>query len=186
MNTPGHRWTAVAAVLAAATVTHPAPVHVTVAALTAWATGGGVLSPDVDNQPAWKALDRWLPDEWLGNGGPLQHRGITHSWMIPAGAYLAWRLGYLPAHGVVLAALAGVWLAWVSHLLADCLFGASYPMVGRPAGVPLFLWWGHVGTGLSCTGVTARLAGMAAPAAAVWLALCFTLNRSPIPGGTPW
>jgi hypothetical protein len=42
-------------------------------------TAGGIASPDVDQFRVWRALDRWLPDEWLGEGGPLQHRGISTS-----------------------------------------------------------------------------------------------------------
>ena len=41
---------------------------------------------NADQIAEWKTVDRWVPDEWLGHDGPLQHRGITHWWGIPAAA----------------------------------------------------------------------------------------------------
>src|SRR5689334_5875386 len=62
--------------------------------LAAVAFSSGVTSPDIDNTPAWKRLDRWIPDELLGDGGPLGHRELTHWWGIPA--LLAWLIWALP------------------------------------------------------------------------------------------
>jgi hypothetical protein len=110
------------------------PVWVAVgSACLASITAGGVLSPDVDQFKLWRALDRWLPDEWLGEGGPLQHRGISHFWGLPAAA-----AAYLYVVG-------GPWWAWmllagwVSHLVlgpwprdpAAAVVGASRPRRGR-------------------------------------------------------
>jgi hypothetical protein len=42
-------------------------------------TAGGRFSPDADQYKGWKLFDKYTPDELLGRGGPLQHRGITHA-----------------------------------------------------------------------------------------------------------
>jgi hypothetical protein len=125
----------------------PAWVAVGSAGLAA-VTAGGVLSPDVDQFKVWRALDRWLPDEWLGEGGPLQHRGLSHWWGIPAavavwlyvsgGPWWAWML------------LAG----WVSHLAADWAFGKR--AWGRGPGIPFLPWWGHRGLGGDAGGLLER------------------------------
>jgi hypothetical protein len=116
---PAHHLAGFATGAALATAAHQ-PVWVAVAsACLASVTAGGVLSPDVDQFKVWRALDRWLPDEWLGEGGPLQHRGLSHWWGIPAGV-AAW-----------LYVSGGPWWAWmllagwVSHLVADWAFGQA-------------------------------------------------------------
>jgi hypothetical protein len=76
---PAHHLAGFATGAALATLAHQ-PWWVAVgSACLASVTAGGVLSPDVDQFKLWRALDRWLPDEWLGEGGPLQHRGIIRN-----------------------------------------------------------------------------------------------------------
>jgi len=117
-------------------------------AVLATITASGRLSPDVDQYGLWRRLDRWLPDELLGAGGPLQHRGVSHWWGWPAAAAV-----YLSAH-------AGPWwvwmllAGWVSHLFADAVFGKR--AWGRGPGIPLFPWWFHVGVGLDAGGILER------------------------------
>jgi membrane-bound metal-dependent hydrolase YbcI (DUF457 family) len=102
---------------------------------------GGVLSPDMDQYGWWRFLDRWVPDEVLGRGGPLQHRGITHWWGLPV-LVLVWLVVVGPGLlWPVLALLAG----WGAHLVGDLLYGAEGP--GRGPGIPMGLWWGHRGVG---------------------------------------
>lgn len=102
--------------------------------------------PDVDQRRWWRTLDRWVPDEWLGWGGPLQHRGITHWWGIPAAGALA-VMAFTPGLWVAWAILAG----WASHLALDFIFGKASPF-GRGAGIPLMPWWRYVGVGLDAGG----------------------------------
>lgn len=108
--------------------------------------------PDVDQAGWFRSLDRWLPDEWLGNGGPLQHRGVTH-----------WAPGYAAAgfvlwpttSGLSRLALIGVLVGLLSHILGDFVVGkAGY---GRAAGVPVAPWWAHAGLALDCGGLAERL-----------------------------
>jgi hypothetical protein len=128
-------------------------------------TAGGVLSPDVDQFKLWRALDRWLPDEWLGEGGPLQHRGLSHWWVIPAAA-----AAYLYVVG-------GPWWAWMllagwaSHLVADFVIGQGWG--GREDGIPFWPWWGHIGLGGDAGGLLERwvlvpVLAVAGPAILTW------------------
>ena len=80
METGPHRVLAVATVLAAAHTWELPPTQVGVMCAVAAATGGGILSPDIDNRKAAKTIDGIVPDEALGGGGPLGHRQITHWW----------------------------------------------------------------------------------------------------------
>lgn len=162
---PAHHLAGFATGAALAACAHqPAWVAVGSASLAA-ITAGGVLSPDVDQYKPWRALDRWLPDEWLGEGGPLQHRGVSHWWGIPA-AVAAW-----------LYVSGGPWWAWmllagwVSHLVADWAFGQR--AWGRGPGIPLLPWWGHHGLGGDAGGMLERFVlvpvlAVAGPAILAW------------------
>jgi hypothetical protein len=128
----------------------------------------GPVSPDIDTTRLWHWLDRFLPDEWLGDQGPLRHRGITHWWGLHAALSVAlyraqpewWWLG-----GAVLA-------GWWSHLAGDLLVGAR--SWSRGPGIPVFPWWGHVGLGVRCGGWPERLVtaglGVVLACQAVWMA----------------
>lgn len=121
-------------------------------------TAGGRLSPDVDQHWAWTFVDRLVPDEWLGNNGPLQHRGLSHWWGLPlAGFSVAWSM--LPAAWawVAYALLTG----WSSHLAGDYLFGRAG--AGRRAGIPFAPWWNHRGIGLAVGGVLERVFAVLLP-----------------------
>jgi membrane-bound metal-dependent hydrolase YbcI (DUF457 family) len=110
--------------------------------------------PDVDQRHAWGAVDDVLPDELLGHGGPMRHRGITHWW------------------GVALAAAAAVWVLWPqwwawaavagwwSHLAGDLLVGAESRC--RGAGIPMMPWWRHRGLGARNGGWVDRACTLAA------------------------
>jgi LexA-binding, inner membrane-associated putative hydrolase len=109
-------------------------------------TSDGPTSPDIDQYRAWKRLDRWVPDELLGHGGPLQHRGLSHWWGLPAMlAGLAWHVG---AGWYVWALIIGL----ISHLVGDLLCGQADGWAHRGPGIPLLPWWGHVGLGLKSGG----------------------------------
>ena len=100
-----------------------------------WATAGGAASPDVDQH-------------FDIHRGPLKHRGITHSWMIPAVAWYLTRPDLNTLGGVL---VAGVILGWVSHLIADFVVGAKG--WGRDAGIPFLFHWAHFGLGFKNEGV---------------------------------
>lgn len=112
----------------------------------ATATSAGRLSPDVDQRPGWRRTDKAVPDEALGAGGPMQHRGITHWWFWPALAW--WSLGQVPT-GVVGWIPQALVIGWASHLLGDFLFG-------KDRGIPLGPWFWHVGLGLDTDGALER------------------------------
>ncbi len=128
--------------------------------LVATLTAAGPTSPDVDNRRWWMRLDRYAPDEYLGRGGPLQHRGIMHWWGLPAAMACALAVTTpLPAQWMW-AAYALV-IGWASHLLGDFLVGkASVMFTRRGPGIPLMPWWGHVGVGLKCGGVVEWILGV--------------------------
>jgi hypothetical protein len=107
------------------------------------------LSPDIDGSKLWHLADRVLPDEWLGNSGPMRHRGIAHWWGLYAA--LTW-LVYQGAAGDLWWLAGAVLGGWWSHLLGDFLVGARGQ--GRGPGIPVFPWWGHVGLGAKCGGWT--------------------------------
>jgi membrane-bound metal-dependent hydrolase YbcI (DUF457 family) len=163
MMGPGHALTGLSAGIAYVAATNPpawqAPIVIGVTALTA----GGPLSPDVDHTPAWRILDRLLPDELLGDGGPLQHRGISHWWAVPAASGLAlwW---FAPAWAWL---AASVVLGWTTHLAGDALFGRACPGVRGP-GIPLFGWTGHLGLGLDVDGALEHAVVWAWPLVLAW------------------
>lgn len=163
METKWHRALGVATVAGAAHVLHLSATDVLLAVPAAAVFSGGATSPDADNQPWWQALDRWLPDEWLGAGGPLQHRGLMHWLGLPA--LFWWLVGsHLtgPAHAVAFGAMLG----WCSHLAGDCLWGMRG--FGHERGIPLLPWGWHVGLGLRADGILEKTFGLAAGAAACW------------------
>jgi len=137
----------------------------TLAAVTV-ITAGGPLSPDLDQQTWWRMTDRVLPDEGLGHGGPMRHRGLTHWWGLPAG--LAWVLATDPTRGLAWWAAAGLALGWASHLVGDFVVGAK--SLHRGAGIPLAPWWAHVGCGFECDGWAERALGVVLPVVAAWQA----------------
>ena len=179
MNGAGHRTVGAAAGIALAATTHPTAWQAPLIVAAAVAFSHGPTSPDIDQTQAWHLLDRLLPDEALGNNGPLQHRGISHWWGVPAAAAVAvWILCPPALAWAAWAALAG----WTSHLAADFVCGRSG--CGRGPGIPLAPWWWHVGAGFASDGPTARaLAAAAVPAtvAAVthswWLPAAADLTR---------
>jgi LexA-binding, inner membrane-associated putative hydrolase len=123
--------------------------------------------PDIDNHRWWKRLDRVLPDEWLGHGGPLQHRGLTHWWALPAVAWVAVAQGQ-PGAWWLFAVLAG----WFSHLAGDLLFGEADRYAHRGAGIAVGPWFWYVGLGLKSGGLSEGvLAPVIAMAATGWAML---------------
>jgi hypothetical protein len=169
MLTGTHHLSGLAAGVTVAAHTGPGPLPAVLLVGAATVTAGGPLSPDADQRGLWRCLDRLLPDEWLGHGGPLRHRGLTHWWGIPsAAAAWLWLAGTgLPDPLWWLAA--GCVLGWATHLVGDLLVGAGSPW--RDAGIPVAPWWWHVGAGFRCGGlVESMLRGVVLPVVAVWQA----------------
>jgi hypothetical protein len=129
------------------------PWQAGVSAAAATLTAGGRWSPDADQYRWWRRTDRVLPDELLGRGGPMRHRGITHWWGIPVLAALAVLL-LVPAawQWPLLALVTG----WASHLAGDFVFGAACPYEHRGPGIPMAPWWRHRGMGFDSGGVLER------------------------------
>jgi membrane-bound metal-dependent hydrolase YbcI (DUF457 family) len=171
MRTPTHHLFGVVTALALIHWAPPVTGATATAAYiaTATATAGGKLSCDVDNQSWWKTLDRWLPDEILGNGGPMQHRGLAHWWGIPAALAVAVYLGRFPAELAPVAL--GVVTGWGSHIAGDLMFGRGNARYGLKRGVPLLPWGWHVGLGLKADGWTEHAVNALLLPAAGWLAL---------------
>ena len=178
METPQHRIVGVTAALGMAHV-HSLPVGglaVTVASAAVFS--GGWTSPDLDNSTWWKRLDRLAPDEWLGGGGPLAHRGILHSWLIPA---VMWVLA-LHVSGFGGWVLLGVAYGWASHVAGDFVFG--HGGYGHGKGIPLVLWFCHVGGWFKADGWLEKTAGVLAAVVALWLAVGLAVPL-PHPAGWP-
>ena len=182
METGPHRVLAVATVLAAAHTWELPPTQVGVMCAVAAATGGGILSPDIDNRKAAKTIDGIVPDEALGGGGPLGHRQITHWWGWPA-LLAAW-LTYDPPLPVAVSwMLWGVVAGWGSHVAGDALLGAAG--YGHGKGVPLLLWWVRFGTGIDCGSLFARVVSYGVvPAALAWLTVTLATGWPVIPPRT--
>lgn len=138
------------------------------------AHGRGV-SPDVDQSGIWRGVDWAAPDEALGGGGPMQHRGISHWWGVYAVlTWLWWTTCPRDlAFGLLFAITGAVLAGWWSHLLGDFIVGAAG--AGRGPGIPLFPWWCHIGLGRKCGGWTESALTITIPAAAAgwtaWAAL---------------
>lgn len=131
---------------------HQQPWQIVASAAAAATFAGGLLSPDVDQYKVWRRLDKWLPDEQLGHGGPLQHRGISHWWGLPAlvalGLVIAQQITPSPFWWLAWAVVVG----WTSHLAGDFIFGKASPYDHRGPGIPVAPWWNHVGIGLGASG----------------------------------
>jgi membrane-bound metal-dependent hydrolase YbcI (DUF457 family) len=151
-------------------------------------TAGGFLSPDCDqfkawkrwHAPLWRAFARllmlFMPWWWTKqyqHGNPVQHRGFTHWWGVPALWSVALLAGQAVRPGV------GWWVAWMlvagwsSHILGDAVHGRQ--VHGQDGnGVPLAPWWHHVGVdvrgrSLKSSGWTERFVTVPVVAvAAVW------------------
>lgn len=165
MNGPDHRMAAAATWVAVSIATW-GPTWQTLAGIPiAVLFSAGRTSPDIDNTRGWKTLDRWIPDEWLGAGGPLGHRRLMHWWGIPAAAAaLTWLL--MPAP-LAWAAYAGI-IGWASHLAFDAIFGkAGY---GTPRGIPVGPWFWHIGAGLKSDGRAQHLTLIPILTIMVWVA----------------
>ena len=148
MEGPTHHLLGAAAGLALASGLHWSPLRTGIAIVLAAAVAGGPLSPDLDQSWGWRKADRLAPDEALGYGGPMRHRGITHWWGLPASVLALVPLVTPDVRWAVLALLAG----WCSHLAGDFVFGKRDVRSHRHAGIPLYPWWGHIGIGLDTGG----------------------------------
>jgi LexA-binding, inner membrane-associated putative hydrolase len=166
VNGTAHRVFAVAVQIAAGSALHEPLWQVIAGIPFAVAFSAGPTSPDLDDTRTWKQLDRWIPDEWLGDGGPMQHRGLLHWWGIPA--LVAMLIDLLaPATPITWAAWAVV-VGWTSHIVADCVFGqCGY---GTRTGVPVLPWWAHVGLGFKSNGLVQHLVVVPVSAGIVWWA----------------
>nr|WP_088320311.1 metal-dependent hydrolase [Kineosporia sp. R_H_3] len=137
---------------------------------SATVTAAGRLSPDADQYRGWRLADRVTPDELLGRGRPMQHRGITHWWAWPAAASAVLVLGDVPERGGwVWLLLCSLVAGWWSHLLGDLVFGRADGFSGRGPGVPVLPWWAHLGVGLRCGGLLERVTGVALVPLGVWV-----------------
>lgn len=134
------------------------PGQVLLLAATATVTAGGKLSPDLDQSKWWRRMDRWLPDEWLGGGGPLAHRNITHWWGTTVALAAGWAtlLHYVPKLTPLWPVAVGHVVGWLfGHLALDLVFGKQVHapdggiIVRR--GIPMMPWWAHRG-GLARSG----------------------------------
>jgi hypothetical protein len=173
---PGHHLLGASAGLALATIAMWPWPQAAVAATLAALTGGGPTSPDLDQYGPWRVADRVAPDELLGHGGPMQHRGITHWWAVPV-IVAAFALPPTPPglRWVVVSLLVG----WTSHLVGDFLFGMANRRCGRGRGIPMAPWWGHVGLGLRCGGWLEGLTcTLVLPVLLVWQAWTVTVQVS--------
>lgn len=174
METWAHTSLATAAAVAFAHVCPASLVDVAVTIAVAAVTGGGKASPDLDNCGKSKAIDGALPDEALGGGGPLGHRQLLHSWMIPTAA---WILLAPHATGPALAALRGAVTGWGSHIASDAVFGLPGPGHGR--GVPLILWYVRFGGWLRANGWLEHCFGATCVAAAAWWGIGLAVHGLP-------
>lgn len=135
MHGTQHRIVAAATWPAVATVVGAPHWQALLGILPAVAFSAGITSPDMDNTRTWKKLDRFIPDELLGDGGPLGHRELIHWWGLPAlVAFFLWKTDLGPAEFLLWAATVG----WASHLASDAPFGRGGYSI-RP-GIPILPW----------------------------------------------
>lgn len=162
-----HRIVAAAAWPALASLTHVPHWQAVVGILPAVAFSAGVSSPDVDNTRLWKRLDRWIPDELLGAGGPLGHRELIHWWGLPALlAFFLWKADLGAAEFVLWAACVG----WGSHVVADAGFGMGGYSIRE--GVPVFPWGQtRIGLGFRSDGIASAICIGPVCAVGWWFAL---------------
>ena len=145
--------------------------------LPGWQTAAGVIpavafsagptSPDIDNTRTWKRLDRWIPDELLGDGGPLGHRQFLHWIGLPIiGAWVVWHFAAgTPLTWAAYAAIVG----WASHIVSDAVYGQGG--YGTAQGVPLGPWFWHFGLGFKSDGLAQHLTILPISLGMVWVAL---------------
>jgi membrane-bound metal-dependent hydrolase YbcI (DUF457 family) len=180
VNGRAHRLLGAGTWLYAGAVFAFAPWQVALGVPVAMVFSAGRLSCDIDNTKTWKKLDRIVPDEWLGEGGPLGHRQVLHWWGLPAVAAL---LVWLTQRDQSLAFAA--WAAitgWSSHLAGDFFCGQAG--FGTRKGVPLGPWWWHVGVGFKSGGWAERLLVPAAFITVLWLLA--NGHYPQLPADLPW
>jgi membrane-bound metal-dependent hydrolase YbcI (DUF457 family) len=108
------------------------------------------MAPDVDNTRWWQEIRQHVPIKVVRQA--LNHRGITHSWLVPLLMYKS----QADPSWVFVALVVG----YASHLAADAVFGKT--------GIPLLLWFWHFGLRLP---MGARLENAATVAATAYAAL---------------
>jgi hypothetical protein len=153
MHGTQHRIVAAAAWPAVATAFTVPHWQVALGVIPAVAFSAGITSPDVDNARTWKKLDKWIPDEMLGAGGPLGHRELVHWWGIPAlAALFLWWKDLGPAEFALWAAVVG----WGSHDAMDAPFGQGGYSI-RP-GIPVLPWgpW-RISLGFKSDGIASAI-----------------------------
>jgi len=150
------------------------PVECLALAAVSTSTAGGQLSADMDQYRVWRTVNRWVPDEWLGGGGPLAHRGLTHWVAWPAIMAFGWwlALGMVPVLHVVWWLGYGVAIGWASHVIMDALYGHAVrtpegAIVVR-RGVPTVLWYRHRFGVWTSSGPGSSFAGCVLTGVAVW------------------
>jgi hypothetical protein len=167
MNGTAHRFFAVAVQVASGTSLNEPWWQVVAGIPFAVAFSAGPTSPDLDDTRTWKKLDRWIPDEWLGDGGPMQHRGLLHWWGLPAVVGLL--ISLFAAETPITWAAWAVVVGWASHIVADAVFGQRG--YGTQRGVPLLPWWSHIGCGFKSNGYVQHLVILPVSAGIIWWAL---------------
>ena len=157
LNRPGH---VAGSGVAALTIAHATALPLPAAAILTAGAFLAAMLPDLDNRRWWRTADKYVPDEVLGYGGPLNHRGLLHWWGLPAIAYAA-TMG-LDAPWWALTAIHGLIVGVAAHLVLDAVWGEP--------GIPLAPWWWHVGLGLRNDSGLASAATFALPLVGLWLA----------------
>lgn len=100
------------------------------------------MTPDIDNTKPWQAFAEKF--HRFTRLKALNHRRLTHSWMIPAA------LIHADPTWAMIALMSGP----ASHVGADAIFGEG--------GVPLFLWFGRFGLHLPMGGKLEALVALLA------------------------
>lgn len=140
-----HRVFAAASWVLAATAAGTPGWIVATGLIPATALSAGFSSPDIDNTPLWRKMLKYFPGK-LDNK-ILGHRRLTHWWGWPAYLmHLLHQAGPTSMPTIVYWLLWAMLTGWVSHIVGDFVFGQGGR--GTPKGVPLVLWFAHVGVGL--------------------------------------